>query len=189
MQSLPSTAQQPVQFSSSALPPTPQAGSPSSQMVLPGGLASTPMALPVRGSSSGKARCLARAFIKYLCSACCVPGPVPPIHCPVSWLPPSAPPSAAQASASSSSQQQFTPSLLAHHFLPGLPGFCLTSLSALQSPLPLLIPQLGSLGALPSPRGQSLSLGLFTFSCSPWYYLLSCNSRICLSSPDIFPVL
>lgn len=44
------------------------------------------MALTACGISSGKARCLARLFIKYLCSACCVPGPVPPIHYPVSWF-------------------------------------------------------------------------------------------------------
>lgn len=63
----------------------PQADSPSSQMVLPAGLASTPNGTDC-GISSGKARCLARSFIKYLCSACCVPGPMPPSHCPVSWL-------------------------------------------------------------------------------------------------------
>lgn len=95
------------------------------------------MALTVRGSSSGKARCLAHSFIKYLCGTCCVPGPVPPIHYPVSWLLSSTTPSAAQASASRSSQQLSIPLPPSRPPPPTSPWG--SALSALQ-PLPLLVP-------------------------------------------------
>lgn len=142
------------------------------------------MALPVHGGSSGKACGLAHSFIKYLCSACCVPGPVPPIHCPVSWPLPRTPPvllGPEPPGPLSSSQYS---SLLLDHSLPHLPGFSLTSLSALQPPLPLLVSPAGEPMSSALLHGQSLSLGQLTHSCSFRYLLYSCSSQFRLSNPN-----
>lgn len=101
-------------------------------------------ALTVCGSSSGKAHCVTRSFFKYLCSACCVPGSVPPIQGPVSRLPPRTPLDAVRPPGPPSSRQH--PSGPLSHSLPH-------SLSSLPLPRLPCSPfcsslQPGSLGAL-----------------------------------------
>lgn len=124
----------------------------------------------VRGSSPGRhavlrVRSSSIYVVPAVCPACATG------HCPVRWLPPSAPPRAARASGSLSSQQQSAPSL------PGLPGCPLLRLPC--RPLPLPVPPAGQL--------TSLSLG-----CSPTPEasgtLHSHSSQIC-SNPNISPVL
>ena len=113
-------------------PALPQAGSPSSQMVLPAGLASAP-----NGPDCPWQQCwegtLSRAFAhqvfmhRLLCAGPCAAHSLPRELAPTQLRP--QPPHPLSSSPH--------PSLLLDHSLPGLPGF---PLSALQPPPTLLVP-------------------------------------------------
>lgn len=80
------------------------------------------------------------------------------------------------------------PSLLLDHSLQGSPAFLCLPCSPLL--LCLFLQPPGSRLALPVPHGQSPSpWALLTPSCSFRHPLHSCNSQICLSNPNISPVL
>lgn len=182
MRPLPSVAQRPPRFDSSACARSPQAGSPSSQMVLPAGLACTRRG-DVCGSSSGKARRLAcsvrQVFMWRL--LCAGPGAThsrlresAPVRNAAHWPP--RPLSSHPASLS-------THSLACHPSFPlfRVPLLCSAAQSAHSSrqgvrepcscPIDRALPPAGS----PTP-GASGSICLH-----------ACESLFCLSNPNILP--